>query len=233
MKKLQDIQHVFFDLDNTLWDFSGNSKRILRDIYEQYRLQEYGISEFDAFLTTYRHINEKLWADYALGLTVREQVRLNRFLHTLNEFGIDNSSLAMKLADYYIHHTKNQTDLLPYAKETLTYLFNKYQLHIITNGFNEVQFHKLKHSGIGEFFMTVTTAENANCLKPATEIFLYALSSAGADARHCVYIGDTQHIDAPGAIDAGMQFILFNPDKAQNPENYPEVTSLYELHQLL
>ncbi|HMU70059.1 MAG TPA: YjjG family noncanonical pyrimidine nucleotidase [Chitinophagales bacterium] len=230
---MQNIHHILFDLDNTLWDFSGNSKRILAQIHNDLSLDQYGIPDFHRFHEQYAFRNEYLWHQYALGNVTRDEVRLNRFYITFNDFGLDNYVLANKAADFYIHHTRKQTDLLPYTRELLDHLHGKYGLHIITNGFDEVQFFKLENTGIRHYFQTVTTAENAQSLKPNKKIFDHALSLIPAKASECLYIGDSPDVDGKGSIDAGMSFIWFNPAKKENKEGYREVQHLSEIAALL
>ncbi|MBC8048188.1 MAG: noncanonical pyrimidine nucleotidase, YjjG family [Fimbriimonadaceae bacterium] len=229
MQLFKNIKHIFFDLDNTLWDFSGNSKRIVYEMYHQFNLAEKGIKDFEIFHAQYKFRNENLWHAYSFGNATREEVRLHRFLYTLDDFGVTDYAIAMQMADHYVHHTKNQTDLLPYTVEILDHLQNAYQLHIITNGFNEVQYFKLKNCSIDRYFKTVTTAEEAKCLKPDKRIFEIALQKAYALAAESLYIGDTPTVDGAGSINAGMQFIFFNPDKKENSKGYFQIHSLEEL----
>ena len=137
MHNFSHIRHIFFDLDNTLWDFSANSHRILYEMYQAFDLQEMGIHAFDSFHDQYRMRNSHLWSEYKLGNKTREEVRLERFQHTLYDHGIDNRLMAMRLADYYIENTRRVKDLVPGAVELLEELSAKYPLHIITNGFEE------------------------------------------------------------------------------------------------
>ncbi len=230
---MEDVQHVIFDLDNTLWDFSGNSKRILAEIYSMFELDKKGIPNFEKFHTQYQFRNEYLWQDYALGKVSREDVRLNRFLHTFNDFGLTSYVIANDAADHYIHHTRHQKTLLPDAITLLEYLKIKYQLHIITNGFNEVQFFKLNNTGLMPYFKTITTAESAQALKPDKKIFKHALELIQTDAKNCVYIGDSSEADGKGASNAGMEFIWFNPENKINENNYKQVQELAEIKEIL
>lgn len=222
------ISHIFFDLDNTLWNFSGNSKRIVQEMYQHFNLTEKGIKDFDAFHKQYKFRNENLWNAYGNGMISREEVRLHRFLYTLDDFGVKDYVTASDMADYYIHHTRQQKDLLPGAVEILEYLRSKYALHIITNGFNEVQHFKLKNSGIDIYFKSVTTAEEAKALKPDKRIFEMAMAKTSAQADESLYIGDSPEADGAGALNAGMQFILFSENE-QVPEKYRQIRKLEEL----
>ncbi len=233
MQTDSSIKHVLFDLDNTLWDFSGNSKRILAHIFSELQLAEKGVPDFEAFYAQYMFRNTYLWEQYALGNVTRDEVRHNRFFITFDDFGIQHYALAAQAADYYIHHTRRQTDLLPHTRDVLTYLSAKYRLHIITNGFDEVQFFKLENTGIRSYFETVTTAESAQSLKPNVGIFEYALRAIPASPEHCVYIGDSADADGHGSTKVGMQFIWFNAERKPNTYGFKEVHDLNELLHLL
>lgn len=230
---MQDIKHIIFDLDNTLWDFSGNSKRILADIFELLDLQNEGIPDFEQFHQQYKFRNEFLWQEYGRGNVSKEDVRLNRFYVTFNDFGVDNYVLANKAADHYVYHTRRQTNLLPNAVTALNHLKQKYQLHIITNGFDEVQYFKLENTGLQIYFDTITTAEAANALKPDIRIFEHALRKIDTEPHNCLFIGDSPEADGHGAINAGMSFIWLNTENKANEFNFVEVADLGELLELL
>ncbi len=228
------IRHIFLDLDNTIWDFSSNSRRILQEMYHQFDLAQHGISQFEHFHHYYHLHNSLLWKAYKQGNRTKEEVRNLRFRLALHDLGIPNSSLSNQLADYYIEHTKRVKDLVPGALEVLTHLADRYPLHIITNGFDEVQFFKISNSGIGHFFQSVTTAESAGVLKPDPVIFQTALNTAGCKAEEGLYIGDSPEADGRGALEAGMDFIWFNYSGEANTYQFRHaVDALPELLPLL
>lgn len=202
-------------------------------MYTLFQLKEKGVQNVETFYKQYAFRNENLWNAYSLGHASREEVRLHRFLYTLDDFGVKDYVTANNMADYYIQHTKQQTELLPHAKEILDYLHTKYQLHIITNGFNEVQYFKLRNTNIQQYFATVTTAEEANCLKPAKRIFEMALQKCHTTAAQSVYVGDTPQVDGVGSELAGMHFILFNPEMKENANGYMQIHSLLQLQEHL
>lgn len=231
---MNGISHIFFDLDNTLWDFSRNSKKILYRIYQDFKLEEKGIAGFEAFHTQYAFRNDSLWQAYKAGTKTAEEVRLQRFRQTLYDHGIDSGLMAHQMADYYINNTKQVKDLLPGALDLLEALKGKYLLHIITNGFDEVQFFKIRNAGIDHYFKTITTAEQAGVLKPHPYIFEYALQKAGAETSNSVYIGDSPEADGKGAEEAGIPFIWFNYHGRSDEHTFPhEVEELTEITSLL
>ncbi|MFN3939644.1 MAG: YjjG family noncanonical pyrimidine nucleotidase [Chitinophagales bacterium] len=230
----EGIRHIFFDLDNTLWDFNTNSKTIIQRMYNAFNLSQEGVAHFELYFNAYKTQNEYLWNAYREGNKTKEEVRFERFYTSLYQFGIDNKTLAFAMADYYINNTRQLKVLLPGAVETLQYLRSKYLLHVITNGFEEVQLFKIKNCGLAKFFDTITTAENAHALKPDKKIFDTALQSANAKAHESVYIGDSPEADGKGALNAGMHFIWFNHEQTLNTHGFTrQVGRLRELSSFL
>lgn len=204
--------HIFFDLDHTLWDFDQNSKEALSEIFDELKLQVILGCTIESFLEVYHHINLGYWDAYKKGSVKREALRNGRFIDTLNHFEHSNTNLAMQISEDYIKRSPYKKYLFDGAISILTHLKNKgHQLHIITNGFNEVQFIKLNESKLVSFFTTVTTSEETGFNKPHPEIFSYALQKAGATKKESVMIGDSYEADIEGAIIFGIDAIWFNP----------------------
>ena len=154
----KQYEHIFFDLDRTLWHFDENSKNVLNEIFVKFELDRF-ISNPNEFIKTYEVINEKLWKQYSRNKIDKEKLRSERFYQTMLKYGADDNAIAVQIDDYFINHSPQQTVLLPYTIETLDYLKNKYVLHIITNGFEEVQLIKLNKSGIMNYFNQLIFSE--------------------------------------------------------------------------
>ncbi len=223
-------RHIFFDLDHTLWDFNRNSEETLRELHTELNLDGMGAGPVDTFLTRYYKHNHYCWAKYRAGLMSKEQVRVDRFTYTLFDFGVADKKIAFILADEYVARSPHKPHLLPHATDTLQYLQGKYALHLITNGFEEVQFTKIKVSGIGQYFREIITSEKAGALKPDPRIFQYALTASGASVEESIYIGDNLEADIIGARKAGWSQVYFNPEKLPHEEEMTyEIQSLHEL----
>jgi putative hydrolase of the HAD superfamily len=204
-------QHLFFDLDHTLWDFEANSRKTLADIYEDLALHTRGIHDFDLFHKNYLIHNDKLWARYRNGFIKAEELRWKRMWLTLLDFKIGDEKLARQLGDRFLDLLPSRNILFPYALEILEYLAGRgYKLHLITNGFEKTQHSKLKNSGIDHFFIEVITSEGSNSLKPKKEIFDYAFQKAKALPKHSIMIGDSIEADIEGAINAGIDQVFVN-----------------------
>jgi putative hydrolase of the HAD superfamily len=228
-------KHIFFDLDDTLWDFRTNSGKSLRTMFDKYALDKTaGISSVDEFILKYQERNIMMWEQYRLGAIDKTELRSRRFELTFWDMGIDTSLVPMGIAEDYLADMATRDGLFPYTMEILEYLKEKYTLNIITNGFPDVQYNKLKSSGIGNFFSNVFTSETVGHRKPDVNIFLHALQSSGANAEESIMIGDGLDVDIAGARNAGIDQVYFNPHKNPHKQNVThEIESLLELKNFL
>ena len=227
------MKHLFFDLDRTLWDFERNSENALKILFHDLGLDKQ-LRSFQGFHETYKDINAKLWFDYGRGKITKDVLRVKRFQDTLSTYKIDSPSLAKCLGDGYVEISPYQTQLFPNTKEVLTELQKEYELHIITNGFKEVQFIKLENSGIRNFFNVVICSEDIGKNKPAPDIFQYALSEARASSNESIMIGDDYQVDIIGAEGAGIKGVLFDPNEKYYEGTHEfQISDLIEMHDIL
>lgn len=222
--------HLFFDLDHTLWDFDKNSEASLRRIYDEYDLKSRGIVDFDGLFKNYNIHNDRLWERYRNGYIKREELRWKRMWHMLLDHKVADTALAHEISIAYLEILPTQTLLVPHAKEVLEHCKGRYEMHLITNGFETTQRLKLQYSGISRYFNQLITSEKSNSMKPHADIFEYALKAAGATAAESIMIGDAIDIDILGAINAGWDTVYYNPHRTphQRKPTY-EIVHLEEL----
>lgn len=231
---MKTYKHIFFDLDHTLWDFKTNSFLALKQIFEEDGLAAKGVTSFELFHKKYVPINDRYWARYHNGAATKLQVRNGRFYDTLKEFGLRDTDLAEKMATRYLDISPRLAHLFPDTVEVLKYLQEKYTLHLITNGFAEVQWIKLEHSGLKPFFEHIIISEEVGTQKPEKEIFELAFKRANTSASESLMIGDNFNTDIVGARNAGMDQVFFNPEKKMKREKATyEVSSMMELKSFL
>ena len=232
MKKI--YKNIFFDLDHTLWDFERNSSESLREMYLKYDLLGLGIENAEHFEKVYKKINYSYWEAYRKEEINKDQLRVGRFRDTFTFFDIDNNALADRLGDDYLSITPYKKHLFPDTIEILDKLKEKYRLHIITNGFEEVQYIKMKSSGLTPYFENIITSEQAKVKKPNPIIFEYALKTCKASVEDSLMIGDNPEVDCKGAYDIGMDSVYFNPNKEKTdfPSTY-EINGLNALERIL
>jgi putative hydrolase of the HAD superfamily len=226
---------LFFDLDHTLWDFETNSKECIQELYKTYELENLGILDFDGFYSTYSAHNHRLWDRYSKGFIKQEELRWKRVYLSLLDFKVANEKLSKEISNAYLEILPDKTHLFPYTIEILDYLKNKdYRMHLITNGFESVQFKKINNSGLADYFIEVITSEASNSLKPHKDIFEYALKNANASVSESIMIGDNESADIQGGINIGMDTIFVNHIQAipTVPATYT-ITHLKELENIL
>ncbi len=203
--------HIFFDLDHTLWDFDANARQTLQQLHVDLKLLDRGVHDFDQFHKNYLQHNEKLWERYRKGLIRQEELRLKRMWLCLVDFKIPDEALAREMSDLFLQLLPSCTVLFPGAKEILQYLQGKgYQLALITNGFEKTQHSKLESSGLNVYFPHVITSEGSNSLKPQKEIFQFAMDLTGTKASESLMIGDSLEVDIAGALSAGIDQVHVN-----------------------
>jgi putative hydrolase of the HAD superfamily len=227
-------KHLFFDLDHTLWDFDTNSREALKDIYHSLSLADAGVYDFNLFHKLYLGHNERLWERYRKGYMKVDELRWKRMSVTLLEFKNGDEALARKMGVEFLEVLPTKNVLFPDTFELLNYLTEKkYNLHLITNGFEKTQHHKLKTAGIDGYFREVITSEGSNSLKPHPEIFEYAFAKTGAGKNESIMIGDSPEVDILGARSAGIDQVYVNHTGNQKPvEATFSVTSLMELKEI-
>ena len=234
IKRPKKYKHIFFDLDRTLWDFDAAAEVAFERIYEKYDLKEKGIPSAHDFHEVYHPLNEHLWELYRENKITKDDLNRTRFVLPLEHYGIHDVELADHLSEDYVYWSPRIVRLVPGTMELLEYLKPKYHLHLITNGFQEIQDTKLTLSGMKPYFETLTVSEEVGVKKPNPEIFRYALKKAGANAEESLVIGDEMAVDIDGARAAGIDQILFNPSgKVVEGERTFEVKSLLEIMGIL
>jgi len=223
---MTQVKHVFFDLDHTLWDFESNSDDTFRLIFERNKLD----FPFDQFVETYRPINQKYWKLFREERVSKEDLRYGRLKETFNAMGIETEdALIHLLSEEYIEFLSTHNALFEYTHEILAYLREKYSLHIITNGFDQVQKKKMTGGGLSPYFEQVITSEMVGVKKPNPRIFNFALDLAGAKAQESIMIGDNLEADIMGADAVGMKTILCDFDSNYTGNHWTKIVHLSEL----
>lgn len=227
-------KHIFFDLDRTLWDFDAAAEVAFERIYEQFHLKELGIPSAHEFHEVYHPLNERLWELYRADKITKDFLNRTRFVLPLEHYGIHDTALADHLSEDYVYWSPRIVRLVSGTMDLLEYLKPNYHLHLITNGFQEVQDTKLSLSGMKPYFETLTVSEEVGVKKPNPEIFHYALRKAKATAEESLMIGDEMAVDIDGARAAGINQVFFNPSKKEEAgERTFEVYNLLEIKNIL
>jgi YjjG family noncanonical pyrimidine nucleotidase len=220
------ITDVFFDLDHTLWDFEKNSALTFETIFKIHHVD----IDMTSFLNFYVPFNFAYWEKYRKDEITQQQLRYSRLKDSFDavHYTISDDMIEV-LASAYIHYLPTYSHLFEGAIELLDYLQPKYNLHIITNGFTQIQQSKLDNSAITHYFKSITNSEIAGVKKPNQIIFDYALQLGGAKKEHSIMIGDCIEADVQGALDAGFEAIFFNEHKKLVPSGINQVNHLRDI----
>ncbi|GAG91765.1 unnamed protein product [marine sediment metagenome] len=224
------IKHIFFDLDHTLWDFEKNSAKTFEHIFE---LNEMPI-DIQKFLNYYVSINNTYWRLFRNDKVTKEALRYGRLKDTFDKIKFPVSDKMIdKLAEDYIQYLARFNYLFDGAIEILDYLKPNYHMHIITNGFSEVQYRKLINSKIDGYFDKIITSEAVGVKKPNPKIFELALQEARAKIKESVMIGDNWEADIMGAKNFGMEVVYCNFQNQSVDESIQSIKHLLELKKYL
>jgi len=220
------VTDVFFDLDHTLWDFDKNSMLAFKRVFKKHAIA----IAIEDFMKVYEPINFNYWKLFREDKVSKKELRRGRLTETFALFKLNYTLVKIdELADSYIEELPKDNHLFSGTEIILKYLANKYTLHIITNGFNDVQHLKLKNSGIKKHFSTITTSEEIGVKKPNPLIFISALKKANVEASSSIMIGDTFEADILGAENVGMETMYYNYRKESIPQKYTIVNHLLDI----
>ncbi len=201
------VTDVFFDLDHTLWDFEKNSALTFEKIFAEHGVQV----ELPDFLKAYVPVNLAFWKLYRENKIKKESLRYLRLRNVFDAIGYPiDDMLITDLADSYIKHLSTYDHLLPNSRDILDYLRPRYRMHIITNGFEEIQEKKLRNSNILGYFDHVINSEMAGVKKPDPIIFHLALERTRVLPENALMVGDNLEADILGARAVGFHTIHLN-----------------------
>ena len=234
---MKHYKTLFIDLDNTLYDFSGNSREAYIAVYNLLDYDRW-FRSFEHYYEIYEEYNLRLWALYAEGKITKEHLNAERYSHPLRVVGApDPEAIGAQFWDEAMKRLPLGSRLMPHAKEILTYLRPKYKMYILSNGFTELQSRKMQSAGIAHYFDGMILSEDIGVNKPNPAIFTHALQVAESTAEESLMIGDNYEVDIEGAQRVGINQVFYNISKKDlNPE-HPQptftITSLLELKEIL
>lgn len=225
---------LFFDLDDTLWAFTVNARDTFEEVFIKYDFGRY-FQSFEHYYGLYQRRNLELWAEYGDGIITKQELNRQRFFYPLEAVGLKDAALAEAFSRDFFSIIPTKSKLMPHAKEVLEYLSVKYDLYILSNGFQELQRRKMHAAGIDRFFKKVILSDDIGVLKPWPEIFHFALSATQSELRESLMIGDSWENDITGAKRVGMHQVFYNVNGKKDLPFQPnfQITNLKELMQIL
>ena len=207
------FRDVFFDLDNTLLDFSACECAALR-----VALQSFGVEMTDTMQQRYSAINDGKWKRFERGEIDRRTVQLSRFSDFFVEFNLSLSPTDFNAR--YLDALAGQAVLLPGATELLQKLSGKVRLYLASNGVNAVQRSRVRLAGLDRYFLQEFNSEFMGAQKPDPAFFDACFAALpGVRREDSIIIGDSLSSDILGGNNAGIATCWYNP--AQLPLTGP------------
>lgn len=208
---------IFFDLDDTLWNFSANSAVALKKLYEISPILRKLFKSIDEFIEIYHRNNFLMWELYSQGRISTHQLKVERWRMTLATRQFEVLTAVCEELD------KNYLDILAEGKlmiegvtEMLQRLTKKYLIAVLSNGFSATQYKKLHFSGLEKYVTRTIVSEEIEVNKPNPKLFDYAVRETGATPPYLM-IGDNAISDIYGAMKSGWHAIWYNPGEKDFP----------------
>ena len=230
---------IFFDLDDTLFDFSSASLVSLRTLFDESPEISGRFPDSDAFIDEYHIHNKLMWQLHESGRISADFLKGERFRLTLAPHSDDEATRKRMRAynDRYLRLLGECDAPLEGAKELLAGISKRHLIGVLTNGFNEAQYRKLRSSGLDRFVQRMVISDEIGIQKPDPRIFRYAELATGATPESTVMIGDNPDNDIRGAIDAGWSAIYLDrkskPFKSSSPLFLGRTDSLNDIIEMI
>ena len=224
------IKYLFFDIDDTLFDFKRSEKVALSRT-----LEAFGIEPSDEMISLYSRINRSQWEALERGEVTREVILFRRYELFFRELGVEaDPKAAQKMYEKQLSQTYYY---LPGAEALLEKLQGKYKIFLASNGTAIVQDGRIALSGIAKYADDIFISEKIGYNKPRREFFDICFERIeGFDKEYAIMIGDSLSSDILGGINAGIKTCLYNPHNLPARDDIKpdfEVKSLDEIPKLL
>lgn len=196
---------ILFDADNTLFDFTASERHSL-----QTAMTAEGIEFVAEHHVLYQRINLECWAEYEAGRMSKERLRHSRFERFLYDIGMRCD--IEQFAAAYLECLADSDHLLEGARELLQLLHRHYRLGLVTNGLQDVQYPRLRRTGLTDFFDFIAVSDEIGSAKPHRAFFDHAFQQMQQPPTDSVLVvGDNLHADIGGALDYGAHACWYNP----------------------
>ena len=233
MSIINRLKLIFFDLDDTLYEYHGETVRYVEktafslltpfiplpkvlDTYELVKRQE-----------DEEYLEHKMSMEDFYDVTCR-------FSRLLRLLGLDDRYLSEKMTQAYWEKWVGVIKPFLDTEFVLKELKKKYELGILTNGLMEQQRKRVLSIGLGEYFDYFFTSDSMNADKPSKEYFDFVLKAIKYKNHECALVGNDSLKDVESANNAGMVSIWYNRKGLQQKANaHYTITELKELLQIL
>lgn len=217
---------IFFDLDDTIWNFTENSSKSLEILYARSPILRKLFKSLEEFVEIYHRNNALMWQLYSRGEVTTKELKLERWRRTLatRQFEV-LTAVCEELEFNYLEILAQGKEIIPGVYELLQELTKEYLLAVLSNGFTKTQYKKLLFSGLDKFITRIIVSEEIGINKPDSRLFDYAINETGATKPYLM-IGDNGETDVFGAMRAGWYAIWYNPLDKQFPFSKEELLAM-------
>lgn len=209
---------IFFDLDDTIWDFKNNSIKSLRKLYESSPILKKYFKSFEELDKEYHVHNSLLWNALAAGQISSTDLKTERWRRTLQSKTFEVlTAVCEELDTNYLDILSSMPKVTEGTTEILKRLSQKYLIGVLSNGFPATQYKKLKSSGLQKYITRMIVSEEIGKAKPNKDLFQYAISETGAVPPYLM-VGDNLEADVIGALQAGWYSIWMTSSDNEMPD---------------
>ncbi|MBQ8183404.1 MAG: YjjG family noncanonical pyrimidine nucleotidase [Clostridia bacterium] len=195
---------VLIDLDNTLIDFNECARHSIMNAFS-----ELGFKYTDNVFETFIRENVKIWKRLERGEITKPELRANRWNIILGKLGIDYDGTIVE--EMFENGVAQGAYAVEGAYDLLDYLYPKYRLYVVSNGFRFVQESRLKIGNFEKYFTDVFVSEDVGIPKPAKEFFDYCFEKMDHPPKEdIILIGDSLTADICGGINYDLDTVWFN-----------------------
>lgn len=224
-----DIQFIYFDLDDTLMDFSNASFQAFIRLMEHYDLP----NDKHCF-EIYQNGNHQTWLEFEQNLISSHELRSLRFERFLTSMNWSNKADALEMNTRYISFLINESSLLTGTLSLLNFFKDKIPMGILTNGLKEAQRPRLLKTGISHFFDHIIVSDEIGISKPNQEIFELAKQKLGnIPSENILLVGDNPFSDIEGAQKFGFKTIWFNSKQIEIPQQIQPTMTVSKLEDII
>ena len=225
---MNHIRAIFFDGDDTLWNFRDAMRAALGETLVVLR-RIVGNEAADA-LTVERmvEIREAVAAEMSESTTLVETIRRVSLARTLAEVGHPSEDDAQRLFEMYNAARFAATRPFAGVPDLLNGLKGRYRLGVVSNGNTYPE-----RVGLAGIFSFVILAQDCGIAKPDPRIFELALDKCGCSAAQAVHVGDSLQSDVMGAKGCGIRSVWLNMDGATNDTGIAPDHEIGDLRELL
>lgn len=211
------MKWIFFDLDDTLWNFSANSAVSLKKLYDISPILKKLFKDINEFIDIYHKNNSLMWDYYAKGNVTTKELKVERWRRTLatRQFEV-LTAVCEELDRNYLEILAQGEEKFEGVEEMLQRLTKKYLIAILSNGFIKTQYQKLHYSGLEKYVTRTIVSEEIGINKPNPKIFEYAVQETGVSNPYLM-VGDNGETDIYGAMKSGWHTIWYNPEGKEFP----------------